>query len=247
MARFYRRRKRQLLWMPNLGTEPAGGGFDLTDFPAVRKFELEATGYSTDNDYLDLTWDQPTEDVITSVGGGIPSLSDWENSAWRLKRIVGKLFVACTVPTDTQQNASNGIVTAGFIVLKVNPDGTPHNPPVFYDPTTLANIRDPWIWRRTWVLSPEENQGFGVGAVTGRSGFPITNMDYGSVLDGPHVDIKCNRIIRAEERLFLCISVRIYDFDVPGMTTSSFRALGMLDYRLLGTTMKASNRRNASR
>jgi len=76
--------------------------------------------------------------------------------------------------------------------------------------------------------------------------FPATTAHYGSLADGPHIDAKTNRIIGPEQRLFFVAAAQAFpigssDFNNPGVIRC------YLDYRLLGSLMRATNRRNASR
>lgn len=76
--------------------------------------------------------------------------------------------------------------------------------------------------------------------------FPTTTANYGSVADGPHIDAKTNRIIGPEQRLYFVAAAQSFpigssDYHNPGVVRC------YLDYRLLGSLMRATNRRNASR
>lgn len=232
--------------MPALGTEPALQNFtgDYPDWDSCRYISVNipfpSTGDVIGIQTIDLTWDYPVEEEVVA-GQGIPSLADWAGSAWRLRRIVGKLFCSAV---DLQGQGVKEIlkVAAGFIVLRVNEDdGTPIKNPIEYDPGSVGGIRDPWIWRRTWML---QTGGTGQEADIGwLSQAPVTNMEYGSVADGPHIDQKTNRIVSLEERLFLVISARRTQEVIDHQCAVD----AVLDYRLLGSRMNATNRRNASR
>lgn len=249
----FRRRRRfkpRLQWMPPLGTErTAEPPVQFQDWPAYQHdCNVVAAGSDPTVVVQALTWDYPPEEQIV-LASGIPSLADWEQSSWRLRRIVGKLFVG-----NASDQSSNpcAFIVAGFIVLKVNADdGTPLKAPdvTSYDPATVGSNRDPWIWRRSWLIGNGQTiqAGAGSGQLVeshGLRGLPAHNVQYGSVLDGPHVDAKTNRIIGPEERLFLCLSIQGICITAE---QNQVQCYWLLDYRLLGSTMKATNRRNASR
>jgi len=173
------------------------------------------------------------------------SLSDIENSGYRLRRIVGKIFVAAhQVAGDTPSAA---IVTCGYIVLRVDPlTNLPLQNAGFYQLGAIDNWGDPWIWRRSWIVANTAatnapTQPFAIGAANS------TNYRVGGNADGPHVDAKTARIISAEERLFLVSTSTVIgsqtDDQGPSMDISFLE-----DVRCLASMRTSSgNRRNASR
>lgn len=174
-----------------------------------------------------------------------PSLSDTEGSAYRLRRIVGKLW--CGVEAVEFTNEPPAIVFyAGFIVLRVDQNGAPlggansNN----YNPGLLDSESDPWIWRRSWLLG---NRITAAPVLTNFPGFntaPGGNWEYGSVSDGPHIDAKTARVISDEERLFLVTSATA----LGGNQGEALAYSWLADLRVLASMRKMSgNRRNASR
>jgi len=99
--------------------------------------------------------DYPAEAIRQA--GDLPSLADFEGSAYRLRRIVGKLFIGLdqTITQAPDSRPKNALIGAGFIILKVDENtGAPINPTAnSYSPLDNNNLRDPWIWRRTWMLT----------------------------------------------------------------------------------------------
>ncbi len=82
-------------------------------------------------------------DKTPNFAGATPSLSDIENSGYRLRRIVGKCFASRQAnqgPTNVRLLAG-----AGFIVLKVTDTGDPLQigTPNAYSPFSLANDDSP--------------------------------------------------------------------------------------------------------
>lgn len=175
------------------------------------------------------------------------SLSDIENSGYRLRRIVGKVWARMGQQANSQ--IAFGVVTAGIIVRRVDPTtgislaSTNAAGAELTGPSELENYSDPWIWRRSWLLgnniSPNKPASFPV--------FAESNEDF-SALDGPHVDQKTARIIGPEERLFLSVEVRSNKTGGADEDPVLLSTLIVADLRVLAS-MRTSigNRRNASR
>lgn len=177
------------------------------------------------------------------------SISDLTNSGYRLRRIVGKIFVhAAFVPGEQGlAEASNLVVTAGFIVRRVGENGSslaeiadPTGKEI--SPSEIQNWSDPWIWRRSWFLSNPEME-----LVATLKDQVTNNYGHGpAAVDGPHIDQKTARIIGPEEGLFLSVSATIISVGsdpenaVPVEITGDIRCLGSI-------RTSTGNRRNASR
>lgn len=176
------------------------------------------------------------------------SLADIASSAYRLRRIVGKIWVRMGQVDDS--NIQFAIVTAGLIVRRVDPvtgtslvAGHP-NGAELSSPNELENYSDPWIWRRSWLVG--NNVAPGAAASTFPP-FPETN-EFFSGLDGPHVDQKTARIVGPEERLFLNVGVRSNKTGEVSVDEIPTGTLVIVDLRVLGSMRSSSgNRRNASR
>lgn len=234
-----RTRKAAVVWLPNDGGNTLGSAAVV-----YKQFQLDVTGPvgNVVTGIIPLTVDFPA--AISTQD----TLSDYEGSAYRLRRIVGKFFCSKEQVEEPDLTTPIGvIVTAGFIVLRVDPNGSPlAGLAAFnqYSPATLDSERDPWIWRRSWILSSA-----GLIAAGGVAGFnanyPITNTEYGSVSDGPHIDAKTARAVKDEERLFFVATSTAMDGS-QGSPVAAVRCV--LDYRVLASMYKSSgNRRNASR
>lgn len=192
------------------------------------------------------------KDEPQNITGTTETLSDLEGSAYRLRRIVGKIFLQ---PQQIVTNVSTAeslsfLVTAGIIVLRVDSAGAilsgTNNT---YDPGSLDSTRDPWVWRRSWMLS---NQAAILALNTAAADsvdtiFPSSNINGygGGVADGPHIDAKTARVISDEERLFLCVSAVGVNGTLQGQAAI---IVGFGEVRVLGSMRKESgNRRNSSR
>ena len=140
----------------------------------------------------------PSSNFGTITGAGLRD--EVEGQSWLLKRLVGNIFcqyVNADGNSDPSQFWRQALVTAGFFVSR-NIDSIQGEPDLDYDeydPMFLDNITNPWIWRRSWILSNPE------GNVV-RDDFPIANSNYVGDASGPHIDSKVKRRILREQRLF---------------------------------------------
>ena len=155
-------------WFPTLGTEWAADGGGLSWFDAgftlntLSLNENKANGSNgvvipVTKDFTQL----PSSNFGTITGAGLRD--EVEGQSWLLKRLVGNIFCQY-VNADGNSNPSQfwrqALVTAGFFVSR-NIDSIQGEPDLDYDeydPMFLDNITNPWIWRRSWILSnPEGN------------------------------------------------------------------------------------------
>lgn len=173
------------------------------------------------------------------------TLSDLENSGYRLRRIVGKVFCAVRIFTGAAFGPSPVICTAGYIVLRCDEAGLPLDTNIDrYSPNIVASCDSPWIWRRSWIVGNSF-----APVLTGQMGFDINQSNNGrcagSVMDGPHVDAKTARIVSKDTRLFLVLAT-------TALSSGQNQILTTVDWvweqRVLGTMRTSSgNRRNATR
>lgn len=270
MAFRRRRRRARVNWFPIIGTEI--GQTNRNNTVTTFSIPIPPTGDPDSLSKLEvpLTFDFGQEFIIDQAlqGATIPTLADLTGSSWRCRRIVGKIWAAYeTDARSADQNlaAPGVVVSAGLMVRNVDESG--FQDPNSVNPLETDDSTDPWIWRRCWIL--------GSGATTGTSeaetngvirfltnapadnfispnnrgftNFPNTNIQ-GSVLDGPHVDAKTNRVIGPEQRLFLEITATPLPLQVhEGTHRNTSVVIGAYDLRLLGSLQRASNRRNAAR
>jgi len=236
-----RRRRAAVAWLPVLGQNDGSTDSWIEGSITVQN-TVGAAGISTTLHAL--TVDYPAEAVQTAQ---VESLSDYQGSGYRLRRIVGKFYCAMDPDVGDAQTVfpQGALVAAGLIVLRVDSStGAPLQAatPGVYSPLARDNVRDPWIWRRTWVLSDP----FGSQPVTVATAlWPQANSEYGSAWDGPHIDQKTARRISSEERLILAIST----VPLRGITpTTAGRVRYTYEARYLTSPLRVmGNRRNASR
>lgn len=184
-------------------------------------------------------------DGETPIITGSSSLSDIENSGYRLRRIVGSIFAAA------DQFASTGptsvLATAAFIVLRTDPEtGAVIGSPPNYFTDTIDNAGDPWIWRRHWVLKNSGADQSGTVDPFAQSLTGTNNYFVGGNANGPTVDQKTARIISNEERLFVDLGLTVLGSGADGQDT--FDVTWVWNLRFLGSLRSnLGNRRNASR
>lgn len=261
-----RRRTSRGTWLPTLGTGVDVDGFDYSG----RGFFLTVPENGGCTVLITpLTFDHPIEgetvdDTKTALGSII-------GNEYVLNRIVGKFIcyrnpettIFGTGPTRTDAYSATQ-VGAGFFVARAQDDDTGDaDQPIGsntaaerndnYNPLDVDCIREPWIWRRTWMLGSQNYPLIQTGTInhnlfrSANNLFPVSNVNYGSVLDGPHIDSKVKRRVRLDERLFFVIAVRnafgISDVGAPGVVDVQPVVIGAdLDYRIFGSLRKAHNK-----
>lgn len=248
MAR--RTRRPTVVWLPlditNRIQEPAAANSGLAN--AGFQIGLNATGGA--NSGINTQVWPIVKDEPQNIAGLTETLSDLEGSAYRLRRIVGKIFVQPPQTTSANANdVTSWMVTVGFIILRVDNTGAILAPLPQYAVNIMDATRDPWIWRRSWCVSNQVaiNQLNTAVPDTKQLIFPSSNVNGygGGVADGPHVDAKTARLVSDEERLFGVISA----IGLDGNTQGDDQVIGMFgELRILASMRKQSgNRRNASR
>lgn len=248
-----RRRRSGGTWFPNRGSaigelpEENYGGLQFTITP-------NPTGAITTG-ILPVTFDSPFEGDNTSTG--VDSLADIVGSEYVLKRIVGSLFISRTAGSDTDSTTASiaALVTCGFFVARANDGdvGGGADTPIGsateaerrdnYSPIDTDTIREPWIWRRTWVLGAAgraqrfANQAF-TNAFVGN--YPASTALYGDLMSGPFFDSRVKRRVAQDDRLWFVVSSANYPLgsSATGGTTSP-ELEGTLEYRIFGQLRKA--------
>jgi len=235
--RFAGRRKPRVAWLPVFGDAQ-----DPLDEKSIGiRFALTLSS-GIEVDAVPLTWDGSRSSEAEQIAGGdFDSLADFVNgNAYRLRRIVGKFF--CSFGTIGTSNVQCAQVAAGLIVCRTDSNGNVVTDLNTTNPLAQDSADDPWIWRRTWLLS---HPGYDYNVPFAR--FPATNTAYGSVADGPHIDQKTARVIGPDERLVAMFAARALQTTGAAAPTATVIS-GYLDYRLLGSMRtNVGNRRNASR
>lgn len=252
-----RRRRRRYTWFPNLGTGSAFTNGDLTGRQITLGVNLNGSPSTV---VVPLTFDFPNETVQASVAGDTP-LGDFIGNEYIIERIVGNMFYNIS----SAGNANTGgavLVTAGIFVARAD-DANPDIPIGSaaaadeinnYSPQFTNNIREPWMFRRTWLLGAQLGVNDGTGALvttttvgTGtvvnaanRYAYPQSNVFYGTAVGGPYVDVKSSRRVGQDERLFWVTAAQTWPVDT--VDSGIINVGGLFDYRILGTLVKPHNR-----
>lgn len=250
-----RRRRTRGTWFPNLGTINAD-----QDNVSGRQFQINFPGGSLQETLVTpLTFDQPQDD--DSIGAADASLSDVIGSEYVLQRIVGKIFInraaAFTTEGGSQVDLQPAVlVSCGFFVARANDRGsgggidTPIGSASFvelrdnYGPLERDTVREPWIWRRAWILGTGTDGEPGLNLPTNESAtraYPRSTAFYGSVADGPHIDSKVKRRVRQDQRLWFAVSAVPWPVPQTNLDTGVLALQGYLDYRIFGSLRKARN------
>jgi len=243
---YKRRRKFKGTWLPVFGS--IAGSDQVVGTGIQGNLAVPLTGEIVTT-VGPVTADAPEEsiDEVTTSAGALAGIV---GSEWALRRIVGK-FVAGLQPDEGGEFVK---VCLGFFVARadseasVQPIGT--QSPNFdstdsagfhqYSPLSQQTQREPWIWRRTWVLANAYQEG-GAGGTQLAPIHPTSTQFFGSVADGPHVDAKTRRRIGQDDRLFYAISAAIW----PYQTSEDQGELQLaydLDVRLFGALRRSRQR-----
>jgi len=256
------RRRRKYTWLPNLGTGSAVNSD--RDHPG-REFLLSVTA-ANNSIIVPVTFDVPQEVISTGEPTDTP-LSEIIGNEYIIERIVGNIFVNTANAGDPGAQSFAARVTAGFFVARAdqaNPDA-PIGSAVLadetrnYSPAFIDNIREPWMWRRVWLLGkgpvPVATAGGSgvVGSVTTTAGgtatdpgqtttsaYPCSNVYYGTAVGGPFFDIKSSRRVGQDERLFFILAAQSFPIDT--VITETFVLNALLDLRILGAIVKSHNK-----
>lgn len=212
-----------------------------------------------------LTADAPREPGDINPETDVGVLNTIVGNEYFLRRIVGKMYIthelfgpgADGLPTDPSNWPLAALCTAGIFVARAGDASAAEvdlpigatvaaNLRESYSPSHVNTIREPWIWRRAWILgNPAVKYFLQRGAFpTINEGeffeFPTNNAEYGSVADGPHVDAKTMRRVRDDERLFFAFSTVRWPLGDAALNDSAIR--GHFDYRILAQVRKARSR-----
>lgn len=244
-----RRNSPRVAWLPQTNANSLGVGTQV--YQLFVQSVSGATGTS-------LTTEIPVvlDAQQDALDANSPSLSDIESSGYRLRRIVGKIWVQMAQTRTEDQNIgpASVICTAGLIVRRSNVDNGASlsaNAPNAIDAGFIQNTGDPWVWRRSWILGNNNVNSVLAGVeLEHLQNFPQQNWGSaygGGIAEGPHIDQKTARIVSSEERLYLDLTTTILGEGGGGLTVPGTIAC-ITDLRILGSLRTTSgNRRNASR
>lgn len=251
-----RRRRAAHTWFPTIGAQ---ANVAVEDDVSGRPFTLEiAPTGAVSITLTPVTLDQPAEaeDVPNTPG----ALANVLGTEYTIKRIVGKIHAALEQkrnPDNDPSTIQGALIAAGFFVARVNdPDFTQ---PIggadvqivktSYNPFHPDCIREPWLWRRTWVLGNSAHVIVGAGGSTlggavPTSTFPRNTEEFGDGFSGSHIDIRVGRRVGNDERLFFVIAGTRHPVvaESEGLFNEGLTLDGYLDIRILGSLRRAHNR-----
>lgn len=262
-----RRRGSRGTWLPNIGIVRA----EADNVGITAGAEMVLAINDTDNEPVvgcePLLFDAPQEQ--TTWVESVTPLQYITGNEYFLRRVVGKMLVYVIAPpawtdTNTELNKQRAgvLVTAALFVARAGDQQTPDGVDIpigggaalqgDYNPDHPNCIREPWLWRRQWILGnpwvarkfldsiPNNTIEETVGAVA--VGFPPSNVGYGSVLDGPHVDAKTKRRVGNDDRLWWAVSAQGFPRKLTETATAGIQVKAHFDYRCFGSLRKARNR-----
>lgn len=249
-------RRRRGTWLPNLGTvQPGVTGRENAD--ASRSVFLTVRGDGGISQIIiPITFDAPVEQDDAAVTTGTP-LGFFLNNDYFLERIVGNIFVAMRQRDNTQAGEiTPGGVYCGAALFaarsedEVIDEDSPIGSSVStqaelssYCPLNDINIREPWIWRRTWLLGNGQSNTFGVQDNEFTSSLPANNVFAysGGSMNGPFIDAHTKRLIKSDNRLWWVLAARSFPINEESDAAQNLDSItALFDYRLYGTILKAA-------
>lgn len=239
-----RKRKTRYTWLPVTGSNRGGGEgtyeYNARGIPSLQTPVVSGTPGPQQNVFAVIP-------DTTSNPGGDSSLADVvQGQDWILKRIVGKIHLQCTAQsTGTLRGTiwSQVLVSVGFFIARAQDQAqtTVDLDQIEVEPMSRLNTMNPWIWRRTWILS---NPAYTRSAASLLPQWPNTTAGYGSMAEGSHIDSKVSRRILREHRLW-CVTSTVGgdpEFDtVTGTLASQPTVDGFIDLRVLGAMRRGRN------
>lgn len=231
------------------GLEGDGGSVGLTSC-----IKSSTSGLSTRPQTFPLTFDQPVEQQQNLSNAS--KLSDFIGEGYVLQRIVGNVFVTVL---QEPNNIGGAIgpggckVTCGMFVARAdsaNPE-VPIGDDSFvdaedieaYSPDDPDNVREPWLWRRTWLLGITGQQVTAVGTplnpIFATRALPPNNMAYPSGMTGPFVDSRVKRRVTGDNRLWFTVVARNWPLGTTGDAGADDLTInGHIDFRIFGHLVK---------
>lgn len=254
-----RKRRSNGIWMPTIGID--NGDSETPRFSVSRRVVLAVPNVETVVYVSSVIFDVPQETNNDDVPG---FLGAFTQNAYFLQRVVGKINVAMddaaastTYPARPDQTPKANLVAAGLFVARAGDraDSQSEGSPVGgtaawqtdYNPLDPNCIREPWLWRRTWVLgSPtwklyQEKTAL-VNNLASRGIYPTTNSGGAGSLDGPHVDARTRRRVSSDDRLWVAFAAHSLPFGA-GLDDGGNVYIDW-EFRVFGSMRKDRNRGN---
>lgn len=245
-----RKRQRKFTWMPTIGAVGQNVSVDQS-YTFLNALTVPANGLAGAGTrggvpaifIVPVIQDKPLEPGAQNEVAG--SLNNVVGNEWFCERIVGDIFVGTRLGVTEDQGPRTIAVTCGFFVARAGDtnqnlpigatNGTAAETHVNYSPAALNAVREPWMWRRTWVLGRTFNESDGLAQN------PSVNSFYATLANGPHVDCKSVRRIGNDERLWFAVTCTDISIGFPNPTEAGLVDV-MTDLRVLGALRKPRNR-----
>jgi len=253
-----RRRRTRGTWLPTFGTnleQPNETSAIITGLDFEDSVSIDIEGPTLGCQIFPLTTDYPAEDNA-NLDPASP-MSNFIANEYVLRRIVGKIFAKFNnSPSGGSTNPvwDKVLCGAGFFVARADgagsaqggqaPIGTDNAVQAWnsqYNPLHASTMREPWIWRRTWILQDP----LGSDLTDGTWGFPRCIGGYGqaSSLDSGHVDAKTIRRVGNDDRLWFAWASIPWPLTIDGEEAIDTASIEVhLDYRLFGSLRKAKGK-----
>jgi len=222
-----RRKRTRGTWLPLLGTPSGETEVDGSSaaFNTVSTVPLDGTPTLG---ILPLTYDTPQEG--TTLSSASDTLAEIIGSEYICKRIVGNVVFHndTAYALATVVDAPEAIqITAGLFVARAGSENEDQgtSAPVGWSNTDLTNdlqnygpdhpaaIREPWMWRRNWILGSTRRIDLlrsSTGSLSyGASVHPDSTAWYGGGMrDAGQIDVKSRRRVGQDDRLFFIYTAR---------------------------------------
>jgi len=241
MARF-RRRRRRFFWLPNLGIAGSTSGLAQDEKMSWDFLTVTIPGNGTVNTSItDVTFDDPSDTSAAGTTANRP-MADFLRSGYMLRRVVGHLFVNFE-PITAVELIQAVACTFGLFVARADetndnqiPIGAGNQSEINqnYGPQNNDNVREPYLFRRSWII------GNPLATAVGPSRYPPTSADYPSGLDGSFVDQKTLRRVDGDNRLWAVFSARTFPIGLAHSGNAQMRAT--FDFRYLGRPISYSKK-----
>lgn len=192
MAFRRKRRKFNGIWLPTAGID----GWSLS-IPEDGDFAGTPVSFNIVDG--NIPWNENTTFAAGILGsssfanypGGLAVAS---RMGFLSKRIVGQVFVS--VPTKSTTTVATVLVAAGIFVDRADNDGNFQNIRA-WNPLESATSQKRWLWQRSWML---QNPAYD-SSTDGVPDYPHTNVEYGDIRSGCHIDVKTKARVAYEEQL----------------------------------------------
>lgn len=263
----FRRRRARVTWLPINGIFlTASGEFGSSNI--TDQLDVPASGAPVTSINF-ITFDSPA--AFDSTSGNLTAdsnLGDAIANEYIIRRIVGNIFVSFPWQKEDDNDPSKAQainVTAGLFVARAESEAVATPQPISsgtegarwnnYGSHALSTVREPWIWRRQWILgnpafrarnnaiaaTPTTIATPAFDAIGLGSEYPSTNVEYAEG-SNQQINQKTIRRIRDDSRLWCVVSAFNTQNVFAVQTVGSLSRINLTwDLRILGALRKAKN------